>query len=372
MAVPGDSAEVLNALRFGWYVAEVRGRNRPGSPRPATNALPNRLGHVLPLRIERTESELRIEAQGVLTKLAGELGLDGVTDHGRAQSLPAIIDQDAKALAKASDDKKGAAWEHLASTIYDLDKHAQDTLIAQSETQACAYQLGRGLAETYWALNPATPCEPKTPDCWTFLIGEQRCGELTRLAGRLSAYFNAYSAPAIAGTLQLWKSVAADPQWRSDPAAHNDLYQQMRHWYELTVLGQDPSTLIRPYTLFRNWKVSLRAAQALWIQLATFAVSLGFVVALITLISEGSGNALVKAILGVLSAAGLSTATAQTRLKSTAQNLLTRIRQDAYTDLVAGEIAVAPRKPGVPLLTRGVTAELRNRTLTAAGDAAVP
>ena len=124
--------------------------------------------------------------------------------------------------------------------------------------------------------------------------------------------------------------------------------------------------------MLKNWKVSLRAAQALWIQLATVAVSLGFVVALITLIADGSGNAIVKAILGVLSAVGLSAATVQARLKNAAQNLLVRIRQDAYTDLVAGEIAVAPPKPGVRRQNKIVAVELRNRTLTAAGDAAVP
>ena len=54
MAASEDSAEVLSALRLGWYVAEVRGRNRPGGPVPRAESLPIRQGHVLPLRMERT------------------------------------------------------------------------------------------------------------------------------------------------------------------------------------------------------------------------------------------------------------------------------------------------------------------------------
>jgi hypothetical protein len=136
MAAPEDSAEVLSALRLGWYMAEVRGRNRPGGPVPPAESLPNRQGHMLPLRIERTLEELRIEAQVVLRRLAHDLGVDAVTING----------------------------------LYQLDAHAQDFLSAQSGTQAAAYQLGRGLAEVYWALDPSAGCDPPTPDCWVYLL----------------------------------------------------------------------------------------------------------------------------------------------------------------------------------------------------------
>lgn len=72
MSAPDDAHEVVNALRLGWYVAEVRGRNRPAGPRPPGDELPDRRDHVSPLRVERTPEELRIEAQTVLQKLCGE------------------------------------------------------------------------------------------------------------------------------------------------------------------------------------------------------------------------------------------------------------------------------------------------------------
>jgi hypothetical protein len=140
MSAPGDSPQVLNALRLGWYVAEVRGRNRPGGPHPAADSLPDRQDHVLPLRIERTDPELRLEAQVVLCNLSDAVGVDKVTINGQQQSQATVIDQQARALAQATPDTQAAAeaWDALASSIYDLDAHAQDSLAAQSDMCSAA------------------------------------------------------------------------------------------------------------------------------------------------------------------------------------------------------------------------------------------
>src|SRR5580704_1287092 len=367
--VSGDTRG-LSRLRLGWYVAEVRGRNRLGGPVPPAESLPNRQGHVLPLRIERTSEELRIEAQVVVRQLARDLGVDTISVDGQPRNQADYIDQQAKELAEATSVAAPAAWQALASSIYQLDAHTQDVLAAHSGTQSAAYQLGRGLAEVYWALDPSAACDPPTPDCWVFLLGAQRCNELARLAGRLSGYFNPYCCPALAGTLRLWLSVASDPQWRN--GAEGVLYQQLRHWYELLILGQDPSTLIKPDTVIQNWHAPLRALRALWIQVVTAAVSLALVIALITLTVSGSGNAFLKALFGVLGVVGLSAATVQAGLKNTAQSLLIRLQQDAYTDLVAAAIAEVPDKPGARRQDTVVTEEIRKRTLSTVADAAVP
>jgi hypothetical protein len=365
-----NRSDVICALRFGWYLAEVRGRNRPGGPQPAVGKLPDRHSHALPLRIERTPAELRIEAQVVLERLAADLGIDAIVVHNQQQNRTAIINRQGHALAAAADAPQAArAWGDLATSIYRLDAHAQDSLTARSELQAAAYQLGRGLAEVYWALDPGAACDPLSPNCWTFLLGGRRCEELARLAGRLSTYFSPFCAPAVAGTIRLWQSVASDVQWRN--GAQDYLYRQLRRWYELLVLGQDPSTLIKPYALIRNWHASLRALQALWIPLVTAACSLGLVVALVTLVANGSSTFL-QALFGVLGAAGLSAAAIQTRLRTVAQGLLTRLRQDAYTDLVAVAIAQAPAKPGVRRPDKLIAREVRKRTLTTMADAPVP
>ncbi|TVZ05525.1 hypothetical protein EAS64_13415 [Trebonia kvetii] len=372
MPAPADALEVVCALRLGWYLAEVRGRNRPAGPQPPGNEFSRRGSHFLPLRIERSAAEQRAEAQAVLCKLAGDLQVDTVLVNGQQQSRTAVIERMARVLAAAEPETPAAvaAWDALSAAIYQLDAHAQDTLAAQSDMRAAAYQLGRGLAEAYWALDPDAACAPLMPQCWAFLLGEQRCQELARLAGRLSGYFNPYCAPAVAGTLRLWQSVASDQEWRK--GAQDHLYRQLRRWYELLILGQDPSTLIPPYALLKDWRAAFHAARALWIQIVTAAISIGLVIALITLILSGSANAVLKAIFGVVGVVGLSAASIQAGLKTTAQGLLSRLRQDAYTDLVASAVAEAPGKPGARSPHRAVVAEVRKRTLTTVGDAAVP
>src|SRR5262249_47481614 len=145
----------------------------------------------------------------------------------------------------------------LDGLIYQFDASVQDTLAARSETQATAYQLGRGLAEAYWALNP------EAADSWALLLGAERCDELTRLAGRLSGYFNPSCLPAVAGTVRRWQSVASDEAWRKD--AQKDLYRQLQRWYDLLVLGQDPSTFIKPSAHITLGRIVLPALRALWV-----------------------------------------------------------------------------------------------------------
>src|SRR6516165_5931431 len=98
MAVPEDSGRVLTAIRLGWYLAEVRGRNRPDAPPGARAGLPGPPSHALPLRIEQSPTELRIEAQAVVMAMAGALGVD----RGKGdESYSRAIDDQAEALARA-------------------------------------------------------------------------------------------------------------------------------------------------------------------------------------------------------------------------------------------------------------------------------
>jgi len=66
MTVPDDAGRVRTAIRLGWSIAEVRGRNRPDAPPGARAMLPGPPGRALPLHVEQTSVELRIEAQNAL------------------------------------------------------------------------------------------------------------------------------------------------------------------------------------------------------------------------------------------------------------------------------------------------------------------
>ncbi|MGH3226553.1 MAG: hypothetical protein ACRDPY_49060, partial [Streptosporangiaceae bacterium] len=96
VTAPDDARRVMSALRLGLNLAEVRGRNRPGGPPGSSAHMPEPNDHALPLRIERSPTELRIEAQSVTTALAKELRVDHTAD---GSSFGAAIDAQAKLLA---------------------------------------------------------------------------------------------------------------------------------------------------------------------------------------------------------------------------------------------------------------------------------
>ena len=75
----------------------------------------------------------------------------------------------------------------------------------------CGYQLGRAMAEAYWALDLKVPAGTDDSSAWWFLLSERRCREIGRLAGRLTRYFHPYTSAAIAGSAMVWKNVVANP-----------------------------------------------------------------------------------------------------------------------------------------------------------------
>jgi len=233
-------------------------------------------------------------------------------------------------------------WAELAELIWQFDAHAQDRLAAFSESQAIGYQLGRGLADTYWALDPA---QPGGSAGWGFLLGERRCNELSRLTGRLAAYMVEYTAPAIAGSLEVWKAVVKAPAWLGDPRqADLALYSQIRRWFELIILSQDPTTLIGPAAVMKDYHTLRRALNLFWPELLATIVGFGFLIALLFLISAGAAG-WAKTLSAILAAVGFSLAGLTGTLKNSAQALLKRLRQDAYTDLVALAVQTAPPPP---------------------------
>jgi hypothetical protein len=449
-----DAHDVLAALRLGWSIAEMRGRNRPDGPPGEVIGMPDRVDHPLPLRIERGKTELRIEIQSVVAGLAEQLHVDDAPDgtsftralgdktqllaHARAHkaadalqqalnilryldatdttesarqvltaglaSQQEVVARRRQALAAAqfshapeatvrvaqascAGEEAGAAalervietlaqqgpetvaeaitqhqqelaaaarqpWADLAELMWQFDAHVQDRLAALSESQAIGYQLGRGLAETYWALDSD---QQQGSASWGFLLGERRCGELSRMAGRLAAYMGEYTAPAIAGSLEVWKAVVNTPTWLGHPdLASAALYSQIRRWYELVILRQDPTTLIGPAAVMRNYRTLARAFKLFWPQLLATIFGLAALVTLVVLVNTAGAAAWAKTLSGVVAAVGLSLAGLTGTLKNSAQALLKRLRQDAYTDLVAIAVQTAPTPPDKKALQRAI------------------
>jgi hypothetical protein len=337
MPAPADAADVLAAIRLGWCMAEVRGRNRPGGPQGhEVKGTFVRRDHELPLRFERTAEEARDAVEAVLIALAEKLGVDnsGQRPHD-AQKLRDLT----RALSEArgrGDQQVAEGWRSLAAHIYRFDARIQDALYVQSDTQAGGYQLGRALAEPYWALEPGSPDDPSGWGSWHSLLGPERCDEIENLLGRLSAYMpSPYAARAIAGSVRKWQEVAASADWRAN--AGSALYEQISIWYELAALGRDPDTYVRTYQRLRNSRILSQAIRFFWGEMLLIAMGVASLVVLVVLLGSGSGTAVINTILGILAAAGVSTAGLSAG----------RFRRDLNTDLLTMAITkLPPRHPG--------------------------
>ena len=146
--------------------------------------------------------------------------------------------------------------------------------------------------------------------------------------------------------MQIWKHVAADKTWRSN--ADDYLYRQIRTWYELVAMQQDPTTLVKPYALTRNYRMILRALRIFWPEVLGIVVAAAALSGFVVLLGENKVNSLLNSALGLIAIAGFTTAGFLARLKNQAQAMVTRLRQDVYTDLVAVAITTAPDIPSPP------------------------
>jgi len=293
------------------------------------------------------EAAVRNEQACCAGEEAGLAALEHVIDtsaEGQQSAIAQHLDEFAVAARQP--------WADLAELMWQFDAHVQDRLAALSESRAIGYQLGRGPADTYWALNPG---QEHGSASWRFLLGERRCGELSRLTGRLAVYMGDYTAPAIAGSLEVWKAVVSTPGWLGDAQKTGQaLYSQIRRWYELIVLGQDPTTLIGPAAVMRNYRTLARAFRLFWPQLLATVFGLGALITLLFLVNVDGATAWEKTLSGVLAAVGLSLAGLTGTLKNSAQALTKRLRQDAYTDLVALAVQTAPTPPDKSALQNAI------------------
>jgi uncharacterized membrane protein YeiB len=151
---------------------------------------------------------------------------------------------------------------------------------------------------------------------------------------------NEYTAPAIAGSIDVWKAVADDEEWRKD-AANPALYNQIRRWYELVILGQDPTTLIKPGDILLDYRTIRRTLRWFAPSLLLLLLGMAALGALIFYLSVGGSTSL-KTVFASLATVGLTAAGVTGKLKNSEQAMLKRLRQNAYTDLVAYAVQTAP------------------------------
>ena len=365
-------AAVSDAVRAGWLMAELRGRLRPGGPSPEIPHL-DRADHMLPIPSERTPTEQVIETRRALAALATALGVSVRPSSSSASPFSDQLEDASKALyvaRGASDDAATLkAWNDVAELIYQWDAAFQDAVAGQWIDNARAYELGRALAETYWALDPDVPAADSAgklaPSSWEFLFGAERVGVIDERLRSLAPHYRPATAPAVSATVHAWASLVADGQLRarSDRSAvHAALTAQVAYWRELLVVGVDPETLLKPYAGLRFTRITPKVLRSFAAELIIGTVGLAGLVALALLAVKVQGAAGWKTVAAVAGVLGITIGGVQAALKNATQSLLGRLRADLYCDLVTDAVTSLP-----PLTRKGQRASReakRARTVT--------
>ena len=375
---PDDSAA---ALRIGWTLAEVRGRFDPRQdqsdiPNPPPPAL------LLDAADERSAVERQVETVKILGTLSSAHGgttnmaisvltfdtswasvatADAVknfktTDMLRYLAAYLIWSRTKKnlwgtlgaspQLDPANKDSPEDWWDRLERFIWAWDEAIQDQFASQTFGTASSYELGRGLAESYWALNPEAPAGD--PSSWSFLLGQNRVDALVENCRRLAPVIGTITAGAVEATVRSWGNVASDAGAYADPQAR--LKEQIICWRDLLVTGRDPLTMVdshdlekvarRPWPLFRafGWEIGLVLAGGLLIGLAA------------AYLSKASAT-----ILSVLGAVGITASALVGWAKSNVQKVADRVRDAVNLDAVIHGVERLPEP------VQGQTPRVRGR-----------
>jgi hypothetical protein len=345
---PADLTLVLSAARLGWNVAELRGRLRP-QPTTQVRSTHPRDDSALPLGAERTNLEKSIELEAAIGVAAEALHLDPdaskLSGEARDESGSASDRFTAlsRALAKArkgdSQEVAKAAWERVADFFYAWDAKIQDGLVSEPH-QSAAYQLGRGVAEIRWALDP-TVQDDSDWRSWEFLLSPKRGRILDSQLARLTDYYDPTTRHALSSSMKSWRAVVATRSNRSAPATITDVQAQAFIWRDLIVGDSVGSSLVAPADILSRPGSFAPVFRHLWPEATV--LGLGSLLLLIgaSLVSS-TGSQTMGAVVGLLGILGVSGAALATRARATAIDLLSQIHEQLYFDIAADQAFVGP------------------------------
>ena len=349
-ATPADQEQVLKALRFGWAIAEMRGRLRTGPPTDAP--VVHRLEHALPLEDERTWTEQTIELQAIVGALAQKQSLDvdfavgDLSEHRGNDTCSSHLEALSIELARLRNAGNESAvtfkWGEACEFFYAWDAKIQDALAPRSFSTASAYQLGRGLAETYWALDPATSDDD--PRSWSFLLGDTRREQLQSLLKRLADYFPPSTAQSVSASLGAWVAVAADEVVRAPRESIAALHDQIRGWHDALLLEQTLVQRVPPQELLKRSREFGPVLRAFVPELALGLIGFGAAGVAAAFFAVGGVWPAIAPVLAILGGLGITGSGALAKAKNDANSLFAQLQQAMDADLATRELTVLPAR----------------------------
>jgi hypothetical protein len=380
VSVPGQAGpttaavdQIRAALNLGWSMAELRGRIRYGHVEPPGTVdyqFPREEYHALPIGGEHSLVEQQIATRVAVGLLAERFSLnDPLPQRNEAppdtiKKLAMDLEQKLEAAEKNSapvrpdayppGSEVAKAWEAASEAIYYWDEQIQDGLGVSAELLA-AYQLGRGLAEAFWALDPDAPEpdrrptvasteSPPHPGSWEFLLGPRRQQMLGACLALLEGAFAPLTGPAVRGPLTRWCALVGDKKVRhGSEATLVALRGQLHNWRDVLLGSRDPISFAKGFGLKVAFQQAVRVARTL--PLETFLLLGGIALMAAAGYALGSdttktGTAVAATVLGFF---GVTGAGLLARAKAQAAVLSVHLREAFYRDLVEKQATVLPK-----------------------------
>jgi len=249
--------------------------------------------------------------------------------------------------ANATEPSAEKWWERLEWFLWAWDQAIQDQFATQNYGTASSYELGRGLAETYWALWPS---KGDRASSWGFLLGEERVHALRVSCKRLAPIIGTLTAGAVEASLRSWGEVAANPDAYVD--AEKALHRQTIVWRDLLVTGRDPLTMVDSHEL-------ARVARRPWPLVRAFGSEIvaAFLGALLIGLAAAYLSKFAAAFFSALGAIGITASAGIGWAKNGVQKVADRVRAAVNLDAV---VQAVQRLPAPVLVPRSKPTELRH------------
>jgi hypothetical protein len=367
-----DVGQLRAALNLGWSIAELRGRLRYGHAEPPGTVdyqFPREQFHSLPIGGEHSLVEQQIATRVAAGLLAQQFGVDAPLPKRKepaSDTIKALAIDLENALGAAEKDgspvrpdaypagsEVAKAWGAAAEGIYYWDAQIQDGLSVSAELHA-AYQLGRGLAEAFWALNPDVPkpltkptlestASPPHPGSWELLFGPRRQQMLGTYLTLLEGALTPLTGPAVQGPLDRWCKLVADEHVRSDSQdALKALRRQLQNWRDVLLGSRDPTSFAKGFGVRLALHQAWRVVRTLPLETALGAGGIGLLgVAgyFLGANTQNTGTAILASVLGFF---GVTGAGLLAWAKARAAVLSVRLREAFYCDIVEAQATVLP------------------------------
>ncbi len=352
--VSTDQAQQL--IRFGFSLAELRGRVYFGNSDPGRLLEPQaevRTWHMPPLGEERSPAELRIQVINTIQQLAEDVGLEckgALTAEEALQPptpLPTAADQ-LIGLAKAvPDDSTNSSWrrhwDDFAESFYRWDAQIQDLLASAPYGASSAYQLGRGLGETSWSLDPRV--QQGGSMSWKSLLGAKRCIALTSLVVRLTPIAATPDvAQCIKGSLARWSERVMSNEFVGNEQSTIALRRQVILWRDLLLSGADPHSLVPTMAPLRRIAVFFPAIRSMWLQALVGLVSSALLGLAAYLMTTAHPSGVLTTVITGVGLFGVTGATVSAKASTAANNLAAHLRTAIALDQLVESATLVPRR----------------------------